>query len=61
VGGWIRLYNEVLHNVYTTPNTIREIESRRMRLVGHVACMGDEKCIQYFSWKAWREKSTQKT
>jgi len=40
VGGWRRLHNEELHNLYTSQNIIRVIKSRRMRWVGHVACMG---------------------
>jgi hypothetical protein len=40
VGGWRRLHNEELHNLYTLQNIIREIKSRRMRGAGHVACMG---------------------
>jgi hypothetical protein len=38
-GGWRRLHNEKLHNLYTSPNIIRVIKSRRMRWVGDVACM----------------------
>jgi hypothetical protein len=37
--GWRRLHNEELHNFYASPNFIRVIKSRRMRLVGNVACM----------------------
>jgi hypothetical protein len=36
-GGWGRLHNEELHNLYTTPNNIRMIKSSGMRWVGHVA------------------------
>jgi hypothetical protein len=39
-GGWIRLHNEELHNLYISPNIIRIIKSRRVRWVGHVSCMG---------------------
>jgi hypothetical protein len=39
-GSWRRLYNEKLHNFYASPNIIRAIKSRRVRWVGHVACMG---------------------
>jgi hypothetical protein len=39
--GWIKLYNDVLHNVYSSPNIIRSITSRRMRWAGHVVCMGE--------------------
>jgi hypothetical protein len=38
-GGWRKLYNEELHNLYSSPNTIRMIKSRRMRWAGHVARM----------------------
>jgi len=33
-GDWIRLHNGELHNLYTSPNIIRVIKSRRMRLTG---------------------------
>jgi hypothetical protein len=36
-GGWRRPQNEELHNLYTSPNIIRVIISRRMRWAGHVA------------------------
>jgi hypothetical protein len=46
VGGWRRLHNEELHNYYALPNIIRVIKARKMRWVGHEACIGrDEKCI----------------
>jgi hypothetical protein len=38
-GGWRRLHNEELHNFYISPHIIRVIKSRKMRWVGHVACM----------------------
>jgi hypothetical protein len=30
-----------LHNLYSSPDIIRQIKSRRMRWAGHVACMGE--------------------
>jgi hypothetical protein len=38
-GGWRKLHNEELHNLYSSPSIIRVIKSRRMRLSGHVARM----------------------
>jgi hypothetical protein len=35
-GGWRRLHNEELHNLYASPNIIRVIKSRRIRWAGHV-------------------------
>jgi hypothetical protein len=40
-GGWRKLHNEELHNLYSSPSIIRIIKSRRMRWVGHVARMGE--------------------
>jgi hypothetical protein len=41
VGGSRRLHNEEINNLYTSPNIIRVIKSRRMRWAGHVACIGE--------------------
>jgi hypothetical protein len=39
VGGWRRLHNEELHNLYASLKIIWVIKSRRMKLAGHVARM----------------------
>jgi hypothetical protein len=39
-GVWIKLHNEELHNLYSSPSIIRMIKSRRMRWSGHVAQRG---------------------
>jgi hypothetical protein len=39
-GGWRRLHNEKLHNLYTSPNTIRVLQLRK-RWAGHVAHIGE--------------------
>jgi hypothetical protein len=43
VGEWRKLHNEYLHNLYSSPNRIRTIKSRRMRWAGHVARMGEKR------------------
>jgi hypothetical protein len=40
IGGWRKLHNEELHNLYCPPSIIRIIKSGRMRCAGHVARMG---------------------
>jgi hypothetical protein len=40
-GGWRRLHNEELHNLYASPNIIRVIKSRRIRWMDHIACIGE--------------------
>jgi hypothetical protein len=42
-GGWRKLYNEELHNLYSPQNVIRMNKSRRLRWVGLVAGMGEER------------------
>jgi hypothetical protein len=40
-----KLHNEELHNLYSSPNIIRIIKSRRMRRAGHVARMGEKRNV----------------
>jgi hypothetical protein len=40
-GGWRKLHDEELHDLYSSPSIIRVIIARRMRWAGHVACMGE--------------------
>jgi hypothetical protein len=47
VGGWRKLHNKDLHTLYSLPNIIRIVKSIRMRLSGHVACMGQK-------WNAYK-------
>jgi hypothetical protein len=39
-GKWRKLHNEELHDLYSSPNIVRVIKSRRMRCAEHVARMG---------------------
>jgi hypothetical protein len=45
-GGWRKLNTEKLHNLYSSPNIIGMIESRRVRWAEHVARM-EEKMNAY--------------
>ena len=40
---WRRLHNEELNDLYSSPNIVRVIKSRRIRWAGHVARMGEER------------------
>jgi hypothetical protein len=44
-GEWRKLHNEELHNLYSSPDIIRQVQSRRMRWAGHVARMGLERKV----------------
>jgi hypothetical protein len=44
-GDWRKLHNEEFHILYSSPNSIRQIKSRRMRWAGHVTRMGEERNV----------------
>jgi hypothetical protein len=44
-GGWRKLHNEELYNLYSSPSIIRIIKSGRMKLAGHVARMGEKRNV----------------
>jgi hypothetical protein len=44
-GDWRRLHKEELNDLYSSPNIVRVIKSRRMRWAGHVARMGEERGV----------------
>jgi hypothetical protein len=60
-GSWRKLHNDELHNLYSSPNIVRVIKSRRMRWAGHVARMGGERFLQGFDWEVRRQETTGKT
>ena len=42
-GEWRKLHNEELNDLYSLPNIVRVVKSRRMRWAGHVARMGEDR------------------
>jgi len=44
-GEWRRFHNEEPNDLYSSPNIVRVINSRRMRWAGHVARMGEERGV----------------
>jgi hypothetical protein len=55
-GGWRKLHNEELHNLYSSPSIIRIIKSRRMRWAGHVARMGGGGMHIGYWWESQKER-----
>ena len=45
-GEWRKLHNEELNDLYSLPNIVRVVKSRRMRWAGHVARMGEDRGVQ---------------
>jgi hypothetical protein len=43
IGEWEKLHNEELNDLYSLPNIVRVVKSRRMRWAGHVARMEEDK------------------
>jgi hypothetical protein len=44
-GSWRKLHNDELHVLYSSPNIVRVIKSRRMRWAVHMAGMGDGRSV----------------
>ena len=47
-GEWRKLHTEELNDLYSSPNIIRLIKLRKMRLAGHVACTGERRGVYRF-------------
>jgi hypothetical protein len=48
IGGWRKLHNEELHNLYCSLSIIRMIKSRITSWAGHLACMGRKEMLAGF-------------
>ena len=44
-GEWRRLHNAELNDLYSLPNIVRVVKSRRIRWAGHVARMGEDRGV----------------
>ena len=60
-GEWMRLFNEELNDLYSSPNIVRVIKSRRMRWAGHVARMGEERGVYWVLGETGGKKTTGET
>jgi hypothetical protein len=51
-GQWRKLHNEELNDLYSLPNIVRVVKSRRMRWAGHVASLWERRGIcRVLVWK----------
>jgi hypothetical protein len=60
-GDWRKLHIEELCNLYSSQNIILQIKSRRMKWVGHVACMGEKTRVYKVLWESRRKETTLRT
>jgi len=55
------IHNEEISELYSSPNVIWVMKSRRMRRVGHIAHMGERSGANAFGGKIWGIETTRKT
>jgi hypothetical protein len=55
-GEWIKLHNEELRGLYSSPSIITIIKSRRMIWAGHVARIGEKRNAYRYWWGSQRER-----
>jgi hypothetical protein len=60
-GGWRKLHNEELHDLYSSPSIIRIIKARRMRWAGQVARLGEKKNAYRLLVRKTEGKAVRKT
>jgi hypothetical protein len=44
-GEWRKLHNEEMNDLYSLPNIVQVVKSKRMRWAGHVARMGEDRGV----------------
>jgi hypothetical protein len=57
----MKMHNEELHKLHSSPNTIRMIKSRWMRWVGCSTLGGEKECIQSFGGETSTKETIGKT
>jgi len=61
-GEWRKLHNEEFNDLYSSPNIVRVIKSRRMKWAGHVAAYGRQELrIEGFGGEIWRKEAAWET
>jgi hypothetical protein len=60
-GSWRKLHNDELHSLYSSPNIVGVIKSRRIRWAGHVACRGRGEVFTGFWLGGPKARNTGKT
>jgi hypothetical protein len=56
-GGWRKLHNEELHNLYSSPSIIRMIKSRRLRWRRHLAGMEEKRKHIGYWWESHKKRN----
>jgi hypothetical protein len=57
MGGWRKLHNEELRELYSSPSIIGIIKSRKMKWAGHAARMGRRETRVGYWWESQRESN----
>jgi hypothetical protein len=61
MGGWRKLHDEELHNLYSSRSIIRTMKSKRIRWAGHVACTREKRNVYRILMGEPEAKTTRKT
>jgi hypothetical protein len=53
-GDWRKCHNDEFHNLYSLPNIVRVIRSKRTRWMGYVACMEQKHTVSIGNVITWK-------